>query len=289
MDSRRRIAEVDIKDLYVAQGRTMAELARHFAVSSTTMSRRFRDLGIQARRRGPVPARTTFTAAIEWTPELAYAVGLIATDGNLSRKPGRVSIVSNDIDLLEMVRGHLNITAPITRHTGGYGHRCHHLIWSDRYFYDGLLGIGLIPAKSLTLGPLTVPDRYFADFLRGCIDGDGSIVTYLDRYNTFKHPTYVYTRLFVSIVSASPRFVEWLRASVRRLLNVTGSLMVGRSPGKRTVWRLRYAKRESLAVLRWIYYAPDVPCLRRKYDIAVSFLRPPEAPRRHRTGRPMVV
>src|SRR2546425_13370507 len=105
---------------------------------------------------------------------------------------------------------------------GGYGTTCYRVQWSDRRFYRWLLGIGLTPAKSLTLGPLDIPDEYFADFLRGCIDGDGSIVTYVDRYNTPKSPAYVYTRLFVSIVSASPRFVEWKQAKVR-------SLQIGRA------------------------------------------------------------
>ena len=33
----------------------------------------------------------------------------------------------------------------------------------------------MTPEKSLTLGPLAIPDEYFPDFFRGCIDGDGSI------------------------------------------------------------------------------------------------------------------
>src|SRR2546423_10250786 len=37
---------------------------------------------------------------------------------------------------------------------------------------------GLTPAKSLTLRPLVIPDEYFAEFFRGCIDGDGSVVVY---------------------------------------------------------------------------------------------------------------
>ena len=123
---------------------------------------------------------------------MAYAVGLIATDGNLSRRPGRLSIVSNDVDLLDTVRRRLNLGVPIRPHTGGYGHRGHRIAWSDRRFYDWLTTVGLTPAKSLTLGPLAIPDDYFADFLRGCIDGDGSVRVYIDRYHTAKRMQYVY-------------------------------------------------------------------------------------------------
>ena len=278
-----------LRRLYIDERLTIAQVAARLCCGQTTILRRLRRFCIPARPRGPVPGCRSAIAPIEWTADLAYAVGLIATDGNLSRKPSRLSITSNDVDLLDMLRRRLNLTVPIKPHRGGYGHRCHHIAWSDRRFYNWLTVAGLTPAKSLTLGPLAIPDEYFADFLRGCIDGDGSIITYVDRYNTFKSPAYVYTRLFVSIVSASPRFVEWLQAKVRFLRGLSGSLTINRSAGRRDIWRLRYAKRESLGVLRWIYYAPDLLCLGRKRDIAVPFLRPRDAPRRRGPGRPMIV
>jgi hypothetical protein len=40
------------------------------------------------------------------------------------------------------------------------------------------------------------------------------------------------------------------------------------------MWRLRYAKQESICVLRAIYYAPEVCCLSRKRVSAERFLRP---------------
>jgi len=79
-----------------------------------------------------------------------------------------------------------------------------------------------MPAKSLRLGSLRVPDEWFRDFLRGSIDGDGSIVSYVDSYNTFKKAGYVYARVYLSLVSASPPFIEWIRETLQRLVGVTG-------------------------------------------------------------------
>ena len=124
------------------------------------------------------------------------------------------------------------------------------------------------------------------DFLRGCIDGDGSIVTYIDRYSAHKKSIYVYTRLFVSLVSASPRFLEWVQRSLRNILGLSGSITARRTHSGNDLWCLRYAKRESLAILRWMYHAPDVPCLRRKREIAEPFLERREHPRRGGPGRP---
>jgi len=306
-----------LRRLYVDERLTTGEVAARLGCGATTVARRLRRFGISARPRGPSPGhafeRGTATPyrRTHWSPETAYVVGLIATDGNLSGNGRSVSITSKDLDLLETVRACLGLRTEMSPVKGGYGTTCYRVQGSDRRFYRWLLGIGLTPAKSLTLGPLDIhrwllgigltpaksltlgpldiPDEYFADFLRGCIDGDGSIVTYVDRYNTPKSPAYVYTRLFVSIVSASPRFVEWMQTRIQSLRGLSGSLMIRRSAGRRDMWCLRYAKRESLAVLRWIYYAPELASLGRKRDIAAPFLRPPDSPRRRGPGRPMVL
>jgi hypothetical protein len=44
-----------------------------------------------------------------------------------------------------------------------------------------------------------------------------------------------------------------------------------------------------LRLLRWMYYAFEIPCLRRKRDIADPLLTPREQPSRHAPGRPRVV
>ena len=287
---RAAVSEAELRELYVAQGMPIVQIAARFGLAPTTISRRFADLGIPARRQGPVPGTRYGVAAAQkwqWTADLAYVVGLITTDGNLSRDGRHLAMTSKDTDQLETVRRCLGITARITLGTNPLP--CYRMQWGDVVFHRWLMDVGLMPAKSLRLGPLRVPDEWLRDFLRGCIDGDGSIVTYIDRYNVHKNPTYIYTRLYVSIVSASPRFLEWLRAAVQDLSGLSGSLTSRRTQSENRLWCLRYAKRESLALLRWIYYDPYLPSLRRKREIAEPFLHPRERPTRHGPGRPMVV
>lgn len=105
--------------------------------------------------------------------------------------------------MLETARRCLGVDAPIAVTTNP--RLCHRLQWSDVLFYRWLIDVGLMPAKSLRLGPLKVPDEWFRDFLRGCIDGDGSILTYTDHYNASKDPRYVYTRIYVSLISRAYR------------------------------------------------------------------------------------
>ncbi|MEK7582731.1 MAG: hypothetical protein AAB452_02635, partial [Patescibacteria group bacterium] len=100
--------------------------------------------------------------------------------------------------------------------------------------------------------------------------------TYQDRYNTFKSPEYVYTRLWVRFISASRPHIEWLRATITKLCEVKGhhsqSKVYEDHPTSMSV--LKFGKKESLKLLNWIYYQPDLPCLIRKRDIVEKFILP---------------
>ncbi len=98
-------------------------------------------------------------------------------------------------------------------------------------------------------------------------------MTYADRYNTRSKPEHVYQRLYVRFLSASRPHIEWLQTSIKRLLGVDGYVTERRGPGATVpLCRLSFAKKDVIALLRWIYYAPDVPCLARKRAIAEPFL-----------------
>lgn len=271
---RRSFRPLDAETLnrcYVVERMTTSAIGAQFGASPTTILRRLRELDIPIRPRGPRSAPSSSSIS-SWSPELAWAVGVIATDGNLSPDGRHLSVTSRDLDLVESLRRSLGLRNRIGR-VGRDRPAAYRLQWGSRAFYDWLLGIGLTPAKSLTLGPLTVPDGHFAHFFRGCVDGDGSITTYVDRYNTFKSARYVYLRLCVSMVSASLRFLEWLQATLLRLVSVRGSLTVRRSRSNNDLAHLKYGKRESIALLRWIYADDEAPCLLRKRAVATRFCR----------------
>ena len=107
--------------------------------------------------------------------------------------------------------------------------------WGDRILYDWLVSIGLKRAKSLTLGTLTIPDARCPDFFRDCIDGDGSVVAYTDRYHASTN------------VRDLPQALRGPRLSEPAV------------PPKREL-------------LRWIYCSPSVVCLAHKRAIADAFL-----------------
>lgn len=214
---------------------------------------------------------------LSWTPELAYAVGLIATDGNLSSDGRHISLTSSDIQQIENFKKCLGTKANPCRNPPGSftKSQSYRIQAGNKILYQQLRNIGLSPNKTGSLGALDIPNNFFRDFLRGVIDRDGSIILYTDRYNVYKGTRYEYLRMYVTVTSASLPFLEWILAAVRKALSVRGYIVgeLPRPPFVMPIWKLRFAKQASIRIARWIYYSPDVPCLTRKRVLAERALQ----------------
>jgi hypothetical protein len=143
-----------LRQLYVGEQLTSTRIAEQLRCSSTTVLRRLRRFGISARARGPVPRQTAFSEGAAGSPELAYAVGLTATDGNLSPDGRHMSFVSKDRDLVDTFTRSLGVNSPVRALRRRTGDTYYRVQWCDRRLYDWFLGISLTPAKSLTIRPL---------------------------------------------------------------------------------------------------------------------------------------
>lgn len=213
-----------------------------------------------------------------WTPELAYAVGLITTDGNLSSDGRHISLTSSDLQLLETFKNCLGLRNKITKNPdGSYSQKqCYKIQFGDISLYKWLQKIGLMPQKTSRLNQISIPNEFLRDFLRGHLDGDGSVVTYEDSYNTFKNPKYEYTRLYVNFLSASQKHILWIYQKLKENIDIKGDISNDgnrkRDTNRKTLWRLRFAKKASLRLLPWLYYNPAIPCLERKRETAERFM-----------------
>jgi len=213
-----------------------------------------------------------------WNSNLAYAIGLITTDGNLSPDGRHISLTSTDKSLIKTFTSCLQKQSKITPNPkGGFpsSKPAYRTQFSDVKLYRELLKIGLTPNKSLTLGPIKINAKYFNDFLRGHLDGDGSIVYYKDKYLTHLNKKYVYDRLFAYFISSSERHLVWLRKTIFSLIQIKGSLNVRINRTrvvKHPTYVLKFSTKEAKLLLNWIYYKPNLPCLNRKYKIAKPFL-----------------
>ncbi len=211
-----------------------------------------------------------------WNSRIAYAIGLITTDGSLSKDGRHIILVSTDYQLLEDFQKCLPFDTKITfKARSGFSKKQPFKVqFGNVQFYRWLVKLGLYPNKTRTIGPICVPDKYFRDFLRGHLDGDGDVVTYTDYYNTYKNRKYIYKRLYARFCSASKNHIVWIRDQIKNLLGIKGSL-THFLRNDRTIpqWRLRFAKKESIKLYYWMYYSPNVLCLERKRRKFKEFLR----------------
>lgn len=203
----------------------------------------------------------------EWTPELAYAIGLLTTDGNLSKDGRHINLRSSEVNLLNTFKRCLNLKNKIGYTKGQRGYRVQ---FGNVQFYNWLLKIGLFPAKTYTIGEIKIPDEYFRDFLRGHLDGDGSITTYMDRYNIYRGHIYTNQRIFIRFTSASNNHIRWLYGKINQNSGAKGAFIYKppATPNRVPMWDIKFAKKESIKLLKWIYYKENLPCLKRKRGIA---------------------
>lgn len=200
-----------------------------------------------------------------WTNELAYAIGLITSDGNLSPDQRHIAFTSKDEDLANLFHQILKLKSKIGKKArGGEQEKKYFVVqFSSVNFYNFLLSIGLTSNKSKTLGPLLIPELLFMDFLRGCIDGDGSI-------SEFKHPESKNLQLRVRLCSGSLEFLKWIKENIDHLIDTQGGWIYR---GKR-VYNLAYGTEDSIKILGRIYPSnTQTLSLQRKRIVAEKYIK----------------
>lgn len=262
LDRAFQIPRSTLERLYCDEGLSQRQIAERLGCGRETVRRRMKEYDIEVRR----PPRILVPEEVlrEWSPELAYVVGLVATDGCLKKGSNRVSFPSTDYELIENYQQCLGVSLRVyTDPDTGYL-PLYRVILNDPAYRAFLEEVGLTPAKTKdrTLGPFRIPDEYFRDFLRGVIDGDGSIGVCTDR----RYPNSRWIR--VGLTSVCRSFLVWIRDTVTRLAAVEGTIYP-----KGTGFRLVFTGRKVCRLLSWLYYAPDLPCLHRKRDVWEAYMR----------------
>lgn len=189
----------------------------------------------------------------EWSSNFAYAIGLIASDGNIRKDKSYVKFASKDLDLINHFQKGLSVKNKITKR------QLSDRFWytvevGDKIFCEFLNSIGLHPCKSKTIQFVTVPDEYFADFVRGVFDGDG---TFYSSWDTRWPNSFVFQ---ISFASASYDFIHWFQSKLTKLYDVKGFIRQGDG-----VFNLRYVKGDSRRLFDVMYYRNDILFLNRKY------------------------
>ena len=191
---------------------------------------------------------------------LWYIIGYLATDGHLSRDGRHLNITSKDKRHLIEIKKALGLGVKISKKgRGGSSEKIYSQIqFGDVKFYRYLLSIGFVQKKSLNLGKINVDGRYFTDFLRGVIDGDGNISTWIHRTN-------LHRQWSLRIVSAAPSFIKWLKQEIENHFNVSGRLYGYKCKNKKNpLYTLKFGKLAAKIILNQVYNNGNYLSLYRK-------------------------
>ncbi len=215
---RSRLQQEELRRLYLVEKKSLEDIARLYGVSRVAiwkycederLTRRGRsEARLEAQKKGKVPQsffdiNDNFFS--NWSPEMAYVLGLIATDGCISRS-GAVSLCINDKDLLETVKKAMGSEHDIKyygRQEGLYSFN-----FSRQKLTADLNKLGIFSNKSLNIRFPDVPAGFLIDFIRGVFDGDGSVYFDIRSKNC---------PVRTNFVSGSKEFIEKLELALQGL------------------------------------------------------------------------
>lgn len=210
-----------------------------------------------------------------------YLLGAFITDGCIhtnknNNKKRSISIASCDYDWLELIRNILCPDKPIKKER-----TCFRLYISYNKITDWFIAQGILPNKSLTVKIPNIPKQFVPDFLRGCMDGDGCIGMYDEKYKT-KQGIKTCKRPQAYICSASFDFID----GISKLLNnfnikhcldkriQIDSLIDGNRiiKGGGILHKVRFSSIIARDFLQWIYYPDHRIAMPRKAKLAQDII-----------------
>lgn len=205
------------------------------------------------------------------THEKAYWLGFLAADGAVvqGKRSFHVYLEINELDKyhLENFVKTIGYTGPLKFREKGKSKTWAVRITSKKMF-ENLTKWGVVPNKTYKLNPPeNLRENLKSSYILGYIDGDGS-------WWLNKRPFNKGQQLGFGVTSKTRPILEWIemhfrdnglkKKEIRTSFNKTFKV---------TQQRLDYGGNGNCAMLAKILYSNNVPCLKRKKDLVVNFLK----------------
>lgn len=255
----------------VEDGMSIREIGRVLGMASSAVHNACGSFGIQlkdryeqflAKNSRHIPDSLFATPL---NPQESWLLGLLMTDGCVSEKEHLIKLSITDKDGAQLASqiigfGNIREKLPQIREYNGKIIQGKLPVWDytacSIQLVERLGTLGLTSRKTKTLIFPNLSDIALPDFIRGLWDGDGS---------WYKSDN----ALIAHFGCASKPFMHALQAITS---NITGSAAQVRPNRRKDFWQLSYGWKRAIALARWLYYEPDLPCLERKRAIVQPFL-----------------
>lgn len=194
-----------------------------------------------------------------------YLLGAYMTDGCIEKERNAIKLAAKDTDWIDDIKNVIHKDKPLIYETN---RKLTTLNFSSEPIKDWLISWGCTPAKSLTLKiEKEIPKQFIPDFLRGVIDGDGS-VSFCDyeKLSRNKQKIYKYKKSTTYICSASEIFINQLTELIPN--NINYSVIIDKKPGdfsinkasgkiiqcKNILKRISFSDSSAAKFLNYVYY-----------------------------------
>jgi LAGLIDADG-like domain len=192
-----------------------------------------------------------------WSADMAYVLGLWWSDGCMYIKPSNtaheVRFASNDKEHLEFVARTIGQTYDLRKVSPSAN--TYIITICSKELYLDLLSLGGTPRKSRTIRLPTIPPAYLAHFVRGVVDGDGTLAWNGDRP-------------IIQIYSGSPNFLDELARAVEEATGIPAPVR----QANRDNWVLKWSTTRAKCLAAWLYEINSGLAMPRKAAIASDIL-----------------
>ena len=260
--------------LYLMEKKSLEDIAKLYGVSRVAIFKKLKKLRLKPRSKSLARLEAQKQRKVQqqyfsinekffssWSPEMAYVLGLIITDGCITRE-GSISLSMNDREVLEKVKLAMRSEHPITvsKHQPGL----YHFHFAREGMVNDLARLGIGPKKSLVVKFPRMPDVFMADFIRGVFDGDGAVFF---RKDNRKYP------LITSFCSGSKDFILGLEAHLKKL-GLPQRKIYQQKTKNGFFYSVKFSHKNSMKLFNILYKDyPNIPFLERKYNKFIEGLK----------------
>lgn len=246
--------------------RSLTKLGSKYNIKRQTLSERFKKWGYEVLNQQNRCRLNDAAFDNMNSEEQFYWLGFMYADGNISHEGNRIEmrLSIKDKEHLEKFRKFLNLTTEIR--TGiCKGNGFCHLSVRNKHMWNTLNKLGCTPRKSLILQfpslSLFKRKENILHFIRGYVDGDGCLTTYLNHAKTS-------IRTELNLVGTE----SFLR-SVNKLFNNVGYIKNKSSENcNNKAYNLYFSNVPSRKIVRYLYENATI-YLNRKYEKFLEFCR----------------
>lgn len=188
-----------------------------------------------------------------WSKEMAYVLGWVWSDGNIDRshRSIRIEIQAGDSYILKEIKKAMSSDVPIKIRDNAAGLSIH-----SRIIAKSLIKLGCKAGDSLHNEFPNVPKRYFFDFLRGYLDGDGSVCIARSKKSRQKNV------LRISFLGCK-QFIKDLQKHLKNILNIE-ACKISHSYDKSELCRCTYNSKDARLICSKMYENCNSLFLKRK-------------------------